>query len=296
MATVRSGILNIFKPAGLSSFAGVRKIRRATAVEPVGHGGTLDPSAEGVLPILLGRATRLTEFVHEWPKTYLATLQLGAVSETHDGEGRVTQAGDATAISAEHIRLVLPEFTGRISQVPPMHSALKHGGEALYRKARRGEVVERVARAVEISLLRLVEHGRAAGHCQLEIICGKGMYVRSLAHDIGARLGCGAYLAALVRTAFGPLRLSEAASVQALVDAGPAWDRWLLPMDLPLRDWPAVTLEDRRVVAIRHGRSIPTPEASTPGRYRLLDRRGELLAWGTVDSARIFQPRAVFAS
>jgi len=292
---MRSGILNISKPAGQSSFAVVRAIRGVSGVQPIGHGGTLDPAAEGVLPVLLGWATRLTEFVHQWPKTYLATLQLGAVSETYDREGRITAMKDPSGITSEQILEVLPEFTGRISQVPPMHSALKQQGEALYRKARRGESVERAPRMVEIYQLTLTGHDRPSGRCRLELTCGKGMYVRSLAHDLGARLRCGAYLAALTRMAFGPLTVSEAVPLQALLDAGPAWERWLLPMDLPLRDWPALTLEAQRAAAVKHGRAIPAPEAA-PGRYRLLDRSGELLAWGTVDSARIFQPRAVFAS
>ncbi len=290
-----SGILNLFKPVGASSFWIVRGVRRHTRVARVGHGGTLDPAAEGVLPILLGAATRLTEFVHDWPKTYRATLQLGATSDTCDREGRITPVSDPARISTEAVRAILPAFTGQILQVPPMHSAIKRGGEALYRKARRGEVVERAPRRVEVHHLALLEHDAGSGRVMLELTCGKGMYVRSLAHDLGARLGCGAYLAELLRTAFGPLRVDEAVRLPDLLAAGAGWERWLLPMDLPLRDWPALRLEDHRARAVQNGQSVLAPEAQTSGRHRLLDRQGRLLAWATVDAARRVQPHAVFS-
>src|SRR5689334_23029501 len=126
-----SGILNLNKPVGPSSFRVVRLVRRLSGVDPVGHGGTLDPAADGVLPVLLGRATRLTEFVHEWPKTYVASIQLGATSETYDREGTITPVADATGLSGLDLEAVLPRFLGTIMQVPPMHSAIKQGGESL---------------------------------------------------------------------------------------------------------------------------------------------------------------------
>jgi len=289
-----SGLLNIAKPVGITSFACVARVKQATGVDSIGHGGTLDPQADGVLPVLLGRATRLAPFVHEWPKTYQAVIQLGAVSATYDSEGPITPAGEPRAVPTLAIEAVLPEFTGHILQVPPMHSALKRGGEPLYRKARRGETVERLPRAVEVIALRLLEHDRPGGRLCLEVICGKGMYVRSLAHDLGARLGPGAYLRKLSRIAFGPLPLAGAVPLDTLAAAGASWTRWLLPLDLPLRDWPAITLEGKRAQAVVHGRAVAAPEAGTPGRYRTLDAHGQLLAWGTVDLARVFQPRAVF--
>src|SRR5207245_5499859 len=136
---VTSGILNVNKPAGPSSFGVVRTVRRLPGVVKAGHGGTLDPAADGVLPVLVNAATRLADFVHEWPKTYLATVTFGFTSDTGDREGQLTAAGDASAITRERIADVLPRFLGTIEQVPPMYSALKQGGEALYRKARRGE-------------------------------------------------------------------------------------------------------------------------------------------------------------
>ncbi len=217
-------------------------LRRLPGVLKAGHGGTLDPAAEGVLPILINGATRLADFVHEWPKTYEATVTFGFTSDTGDREGTITPAGDPQAISRERIEAALPAFTGRIEQVPPMYSALKQGGEALYRKARRGEAVERHARAVEIFSIRLLDYNSTAAVGRLEVNSGRGMYVRSLAEDLGIALGCGAYLSGLTRTAVGPLSLVDALPMATLAAAGEGWTVWLLPMDLPLIDWPASCL------------------------------------------------------
>jgi tRNA pseudouridine55 synthase len=290
---VTAGILNVNKPAGPSSFAVVRTLRRLPGVLNAGHGGTLDPAAEGVLPILINGATRLADFVHEWPKTYLATVTFGFTSETGDREGAIHPAGDPKAISRERIEAELPAFTGRIEQVPPLYSALKQGGEALYRKARRGEAVERSARVVEIFSIRLLDYDPTAAVAQLEVSSGRGMYVRSLAQDLGVALGCGAYLSGLTRSAVGPLTLAEAVPVATLAEAGEGWTRWLLPMDLPLRNWPALALDAAGAAAVRRGQAVPAPNAAG-GRYRLLGPDGDLLAWGEADATRRIQPRAVF--
>jgi tRNA pseudouridine55 synthase len=291
---VTSGILNVNKPGGPSSFAVVRTLRRLPGVVKAGHGGTLDPAADGVLPILINGATRMADFVHEWPKTYLATVTFGFTSDTGDREGAILAAGDATTISRERIEAELPAFTGRIEQVPPPYSALKQGGEALYRKARRGEAVELRARVVEIFAIRLLDYDPTAAVARLEITSGRGMYVRSLAQDLGVALGCGAYLSGLTRSAIGPLTLAEAVPMATLAEAGEGWTRWLLPMDLPLRDWPAVALDAAGAEAVRRGQAVPAPN-TTSGRYRLLGPDGDLLAWGEVDATRRIQPRAVFA-
>jgi len=290
---VTSGILNVNKPVGPSSFAVVRTLRRLPGVLKAGHGGTLDPAAEGVLAILINGATRLADFVHEWPKTYVATVTFGFTSDTGDREGTLTAAGDPQAITRDQIEAALPAFTGRVEQVPPMYSALKQGGEALYRKARRGEAVERRARVVEIFSIRLLDYDAAAGISRMEVNSGRGMYVRSLAQDIGAALGCGAYLSSLTRTAIGPLRLTDAVPMATLAEAGEGWARWLLPMDLPLQSWPAVALDAAGAAAVRRGQAVPAPN-TTAGRYRLLGPDGELVAWGEADASRRIQPRAVF--
>jgi tRNA pseudouridine55 synthase len=289
-----SGILNVNKPVGPSSFAVVRTLRRLPGITRIGHGGTLDPAAHGVLPILVNAATRVADFVHEWPKTYLASVSFGFTSDTGDGEGQLTLTGDASTLSREWIEAALPRFIGRIEQVPPMYSALKLGGEPLYRRARRGEVADRQARPVEIYSLRLLDYDAPQSLGRFEITSGRGMYVRSLAHDLGAALGCGAYLSGLTRTAVGPLFLSEAISLTTLSTAGEGWTDRLLPMDLPLRGWPSVALDAVGAAAIRRGQSVAAPN-SAPGRYRLIDPDGRLLAWAEVDAAHRLQPRAVFS-
>lgn len=288
-----SGILNVNKPAGPSSFAIVRRLRQLPGVLKAGHGGTLDPAAEGVLPILINSATRLADFVHEWPKTYVASVTFGFTSDTGDREGAISAAGDPRTISRERIEAALPAFTGRIEQVPPMYSALKQGGEALYRKARRGEAVERRARIVEIFAIRLLDYDSATATGRIEVDSGRGMYVRSLAQDLGVALGCGAYLSGLTRTAIGPLSLADAVPVATLAEAGEGWTRWLLPMELPLLSWPAVALDAAGAAAVRRGEAVPAPN-TTGGRYRLLGPDGELVAWGEADATRRIQPRAVF--
>lgn len=289
-----SGILNVKKPVGPSSFAVVRSLRRLPRVLKAGHGGTLDPAADGVLPILINAATRVADFVHEWPKTYVATITFGSTSDTGDREGIIRPAGDPATISRAAIEAALPAFTGQIEQVPPLYSALKQGGEALYRKARRGEQVDRQARPVEIYAIRLLDYDVASAVARLEVSSGRGMYVRSLAHDLGSALGTGAYLSGLTRTAVGPLTVDDAVPMATLTAAGEGWTRWLLPMDLPLRNWPAVALDAAGVVAVRRGQAVPSP--NTTGRYRLLGPDGDLLAWGEADATMRIQPRAVFPS
>jgi tRNA pseudouridine55 synthase len=292
---VTSGILNVSKPVGPSSFAVVRTLRRLPGVLKAGHGGTLDPAAEGVLPILINGATRLADFIHEWPKTYVATVTFGFTSDTGDREGTLTAAADPQAISRGRIEAALPAFTGRIEQVPPIYSALKQGGEALYRKARRGEAVERRARVVEIFSIRLLDYDPALAVARIEVNSGRGMYVRSLAQDLGVALGSGAYLSGLTRTAIGPLKLADAVPMATLAEAGEGWTRWLLPMDLPLHDWPAVALDAAGAAAVRRGQAVPAPD-TMGGRYRLLGPDGELVAWGEADATRRIQPRAVFSA
>ena len=287
-----SGILNVDKPTGPSSFGVVRTVRRLPGITKIGHGGTLDPAANGVLPVLVNAATRVADFVHEWPKTYLAAVTFGAVSDTGDAEGTVTPSGDPRGITQERIEGVLPSFTGRIDQVPPLYSALKQGGEALYRKARRGEMVERAARRVDIQMIRLLAYDPASATARLEVRSGRGMYVRSLAQDLGTALGCGAYLSALTRSAVGPLTLDTAIPLSRLAEMGETWPASLLPLDLPLRAWPALTLDGQAVEAIRRGQRVPAP-ASASGRYRMLDSQGQLIAWGEVTGSQL-QPRAVF--
>ena len=288
-----SGILNVAKPIGLSSFGVLRSIGHLPGIVKIGHGGTLDPAADGVLPVLVNAATRLADFVHLWPKTYVATAVFGLTSDTYDREGSITPAGDPGQVSAAAIAAQLPSFTGSIYQVPPMFSALKQGGEPLYRKARRGETVVRAPRTVRVDQIRLLDYQPETATARLQIVCGQGTYVRSLVHDLGQRLAAGAYLLGLRRTAYGPLRWEDAVTPAALREANGEWSSWLLPLELPIRDWPGLRLDREDVEAVTHGRSIAAPD-SGGGPYRLLDESGRLLGWGVADAGRI-QVKAVFA-
>jgi tRNA pseudouridine55 synthase len=287
-----SGILNVAKPIGLSSFGVVRSITGLPGIVKIGHGGTLDPAADGVLPVLVNAATRLADFVHRWPKTYVATAVFGYTSDTYDREGLITPSANPGQVTAAAIAAQLPGFTGTIAQVPPMFSALKQGGEALYRKARRGESVVRAPRSVEVHQIELLDHDLETGTAHLEILCGQGTYIRSLVHDLGERLGSGAYLSSLRRTAYGPLRWDDAFTLAQILEAKGDWVRWLLPMDLPLIDWPGLRLNRDDAEAVAHGRTVAAPDGGS-GPYRLVDEAGRLLGWGVAAAGRL-QPKAVF--
>lgn len=219
-----AGVVLVDKPAGLTSFAMVRVLRRLSGIKKVGHAGTLDPFATGLLVICIGRpATRLIGAMMEGKKHYLATLQLGSVSTTHDPEGEVHDTGPWPAVSAETMEAVLARFRGTTMQTPPVFSALKHQGKPLYHYARQGIVVEKPPRPVVIDELEWLDaRSQVAVNdptVQLRVRCGKGTYIRSLAADIGAALGCGAFLSGLRRLGSGCFSVEEAVSGAAL--AGP---------------------------------------------------------------------------
>ncbi|MBI2856891.1 MAG: tRNA pseudouridine(55) synthase TruB, partial [Chloroflexi bacterium] len=211
------GILNINKPRGMTSFDVVARVRRLTGVSRAGHAGTLDPDATGVLLVCLGKATRLAGFLSGETKTYRATVHLGVATDTYDASGRVTASCDASSVSLASVREVLTRFRGRIMQAPPAYSALKVGGRRLYQLARSGVHVTPTPRPVDVFRLELTRW--APPELDLEIDCGKGTYIRSLAHDLGSALGCGAHLCALERTRSGPFSLADSVTLGELEEA-----------------------------------------------------------------------------
>jgi tRNA pseudouridine55 synthase len=217
------GLLNIDKPRDRTSHDVVAHIRRLTRIPRVGHAGTLDPQATGVLLIGLGAGTKLTPFLHEHPKTYRATLQLGVRTDSYDAAGKIIDVRAVGALDRARVEAVLLGFRGAIEQIPPMYSALKRQGQRLYDLARQGLDVERQPRRVEIFDLTLVD--LTAATLSLEVECSSGTYIRVLADDIGTQLGCGAYLAALVRTAIGPFQLGHALTLDAF-DTAVRQGRW----------------------------------------------------------------------
>jgi len=270
-----AGILNVNKPKGWSSFdvvALVRRLVRETTGDRrcrVGHAGTLDPAAEGVLPVCLGQATRLVEYLVEEPKTYRAAIRLGVSTDTYDAWGTVTATADPSGVSRERAAEALREFVGEVWQVPPMYSAVKREGVPLYRYARAGQEVERQPRRVVIRRLELLDFEPPLLHIEVE--CGRGAYIRTLAYDLGERLGCGAHLDSLLRTRIGPFGLDEASDPDALRQAFRD-DRWadlLHAPDAVLLQWPAAIIGERNERWSRMGRSLDLPLTSAAWRRRL---------------------------
>ncbi len=242
-----NGFLVLNKPLGMSSSACVVRVRkRLPRGSAVGHGGTLDPQAEGVLPICIGAATRLFDYIIEKKKVYVAQLQLGQETDTQDATGQVIRERPVFAGRTE-IEAVLPRFTGEILQIPPMYSALHSGGKRLYELARRGETVELQPRPCRVDAIRLLEQ-TGENRYRLEIACGKGVYIRTLCHDIGQALGCGGHMASLLRTRAGVFSLEKALTLEEIADlSAEELERHLLSMDFPIRHLPRVCVaEDRR--------------------------------------------------
>jgi tRNA pseudouridine55 synthase len=236
------GVLLLDKPLGRSSNDALQAVRRLLRAEKGGHTGTLDPLASGLLPLCFGAATKFSQASLDADKRYTATLRLGVTTITGDAEGEVVERR-AVAVSAEDVSRACAAFVGPLAQRPPMHSALKHEGRPLYAYARAGVEVERAPRAVIVHRLDLVEG--EADRWVVDVLCSKGTYVRTLAEDVGAALGCGAHLEALRRTASGPLTVEAAhtlEAIEALDEAGR--DRLLLEPDALLADWPVVRLDD----------------------------------------------------
>jgi tRNA pseudouridine55 synthase len=236
------GVLLLDKPLGWTSNDALQKAKRLYRAEKAGHTGTLDPLATGLLPLCFGAATKFSQISLDADKAYRATLKLGQKTSTGDGEGEVLQTRELR-IDRAAIDAACARFTGRIEQLPPMHSALKHEGRALYDYARAGIEVERKPRTVTIH--RIVVIAWQGDRLLLDVSCSKGTYIRTLAEDIGELLGCGAHLAALCRTASGALRLDDALTMEQLTALSePERDARLLPADALLADWPRVQLPD----------------------------------------------------
>ena len=250
------GILNINKPPGNTSFSIVAKVKRLSGERRVGHAGTLDPAATGVLPVCLGQGTRVIEFLMESTKTYRAQIELGVATDTYDATGKITQKGDPSRISQEQLASALASFCGLIPQIPPMYSAVKHHGQPLYKLARAGINVERKSRLAKIYHLELIDWQSPVATVEVE--CGKGTYIRSLAHDLGQSLGCGANLKSLIRLRHGFFDIKDAITVPQLEDAFryQYWQHFVYPIDIVLLHWAAVVVDDDTSQAIRNGRPL----------------------------------------
>ncbi len=289
-----TGVLNVDKAAGETSFQVVRRLRHLTGAHRVGHGGTLDPLATGVLPILFESATRLAEFAHQLPKTYVADIHFGFTTVTDDAEADPEPFADPSALTMDDVTEALTHFTGRILQEPPAFSAVKIDGQRSYRLARQGEEPKPPAREVEVYEARVLDFTpgpRAVA--RVEISCGSGTYLRSIARDLGRRLGTGGYLGRLVRTAYGPLVVDKAMTIQAQTTAEDVRDR-LLPAEVILPDMERVKLNVEQEAMVRQGRAVRVLPEPGPGPIRAHDSGGRLVALGHTDPLRrTFVPEKV---
>ncbi|MCZ7572032.1 MAG: tRNA pseudouridine(55) synthase TruB [Ardenticatenaceae bacterium] len=284
------------KPAGLTSHDVVARVRHLAGTRKVGHAGTLDPPATGVLVLALGKATRLLEYLSGHDKQYLATITLGSVTTTYDAEGEIVTTLVGPLPNRATVERALASFRGQIAQVPPIYSAIKQGGEALYAKARRGETVSapplREVTIYELDLLRY-----EPPTLDIRVRCSKGTYVRSLAHDLGRALGTGAFLAALRREASGPFTLAQAYPLPVLAQAaadGRLGDL-LLPPGAGLEAYPAVPVTREELAVLHHGQAIDGPRAA-PGTIGRALLEGALVAIIVYDgSAARWRPRKVLA-
>ena len=278
--STRSGVLVVDKGPGATSFDVVAIARRRLGVRRVGHAGTLDPDATGVLPVLIAEATKLTPYLVDQEKEYLATVRFGVTTDTHDVGGRVLSEMPVRAISSDRLAEACRSLVGRIKQMPPMYSAVHHEGRRLYELAREGIEVERTPREVVVRSITVenLEGPRAT----LRVVCGKGTYVRVLAADLGAALGCGGAVERLIRQRVGPFELRDAVSWSELLDGG--YDLWsrVRPAETALAGWPVVRLDGPSAAIFTHGQPAPVaPAAARAGGFvRVHDGAGPLIGVG----------------
>lgn len=292
-----SGLLIVDKPSGMTSHDVVAIIRKGTGLRRIGHTGTLDPRASGVLVILIGPAVRLSEYITSEKKGYEAIIHFGSVSDTYDGDGNIIPTGHDAPVDEEEIMDAMSEFVGDIVQVPPVYSAIKINGRKAYDMARKGEDVQMKARNVTIYSFDFIEYIRP--DLTADIICSAGTYIRSIAHDLGEKLGCGAYLAGLRRTRSGKFSLRDAvplADLRKAFEEG-TWYQYLIPAAEALSDYEEVFLDMETEAEIRFGRRIPADPGEHDAFGKGISEQGELIALlEFVPESHEWKPKKVFYS
>jgi len=286
------GILLLDKPLGLSSNDALQRVRRLYQAEKAGHTGSLDPLASGLLPICFGQATKLCGHLLESDKRYRAQVRLGEKTATGDTEGEVIARSEASSLTRERLEAALPAFVGRIRQVPPMYSALKHQGRRLYELAREGTEIERAPREVSIHALSITAFGD--GCFELDLRCSKGTYVRTLAEDLAAAVGQVAHLAGLRRLEVQPFGGAMVTWEQLDATAGqgePALDALLLDAAVAVADWPQVRVEPERAHFLAHGQPVRIAAAPRLGRVAVLDIDGHLLGLAEMNADGMVAPK-----
>jgi tRNA pseudouridine55 synthase len=280
-----NGILLLDKPIGMTSNEVLQVVKRLFSANKAGHTGSLDPIATGMLPICFGEATKFSQFLLEADKHYVVTGKLGETTASEDSEGAIIERRKVIDVSAQTIEQVLPKFRGKISQLPPMYSAIKHKGQPLYKLARQGISVERKTREVNVYLLKLLElNGDLA---EFEMRCSKGTYVRTVVADIGAALGCGAHVITLRRLAVGPFKAEQMVALKQLQEPAAkgdykSLDSLLLPVESMLVGMPEVILTSEMVYYMYQGQPLLIPNAPASGLVKLKSKDGKFLGVGEV--------------
>lgn len=288
-----NGILLLDKPLGLTSNAALSRAKRVLGIRKAGHTGALDPLATGLLPLCFGQATKVSAYLLDADKVYLAEVMLGETTASGDVEGEVIERREVPALTRADLEAVLEEFRGPIEQIPPMFSALKHKGRRLHELARAGIEVERNPRRVTIHRLDLLDF--QSPRLTLRVGCSKGTYIRSLAMDIGEKLGCGAHLAALRRESSGPFSLARAVSLEALQEMQADQARQLLlPPDAALPETPRVELNAAAAIDIGHGKAVPTDRQAVE--LVRIYSQGGFLGLGQIDSRGVLRVRRLFVN
>lgn len=276
-----NGVINIHKPQGFTSHDVVAKLRRILSMKKIGHTGTLDPDATGVLPICVGRATKTADMLTATEKEYIAKVQLGAETDTQDASGTVLKTAEVT-VTEEDILSVAETFVGDILQIPPMYSAIKQNGKKLYELARAGQTVERKPRPVTIKKIEVLKINLEEEWFTMRVACSKGTYIRTLCQDIGEKLGCFAHMAELCRTKSGRFSLEEAVTleeVETLMGQGDL--SFLTPIDRVFEELPVLTLSKRKAELMKNGVRVSTPGMEEGLTYRVYDEAGNFLTIST---------------
>lgn len=276
------GFLNIYKPKGLTSHDVVARLRKITKVRQIGHTGTLDPFATGVLPICIGKATRLIEYLDD-DKEYLATVQFGKNTTTYDLEGEITATFDKK-VTEEDVKNALKAFEGKIYQIPPIYSAIKVNGKKLYDYARQGQDIEIKPRKVTISKIELKEFDKTSQSAKITVACSKGTYIRSIAYDLGAKLGCGGYLTALERTQAGKFQVNSAIKLEGLTEVSQIVENLINPLDM--LNIPIHNLSENERERVSHGMSICNSDFPDSD-IVILSYGGRIYAIGKVEQNKI---------
>lgn len=290
------GLLLFDKPAGLSSNQALQRVRHLFRAEKAGHTGSLDPLATGLLPVCFGEATKIAGYLLGNHKAYETVARLGETTDTDDAEGLVLRQRPVPALQRAQIEQALQHFLGRIQQRPPIYSALKQGGEPLYAKARRGEMIEVPEREVEVERIALLEMDD--GTIRLQITCGSGTYVRSLVRDLGEVLGCGAHVAYLRRLWVDPFRQPQMynwTQLQTIAEQSESLlDSCLLPISAGLTNWPALTLDAEQACRLGQGQVVALDTRVKPGQVQALDASGRCLGLAEVGEDGLLRAKRLF--